>query len=68
MSTPSKPNEFETYAKHVESGLGFPNGRDSVSPEPTGWFGLESNGVVNVSRETSDVVDATSESGKQAAK
>ena len=31
----------------VVAGLGYPNGRDEVSPEPTGWIGGD------VSRETS---------------
>ena len=30
----------------VVAGLGYPNGRDEVSPEPTGWI------VGDVSRET----------------
>lgn len=36
----------------VVSGLGYPNGRDESSPQPTGWL-VENPEVTEVSRETS---------------
>lgn len=66
MSNASNPNEFETYARQVEPGLGFPNGRDSVSPEPTGWVRSVSNDVVNVSRETFSGIQVAPDTGEQA--
>ncbi|MEI8231094.1 MAG: hypothetical protein WCG32_00770 [Actinomycetes bacterium] len=39
-----KPSALESLAElssttspKVVAGLGYPNGRDSISPEPTGW-------------------------------
>lgn len=36
----------------VKLGLGYPNDRDEISPTPTGWQGLQVDGIQNVSRET----------------
>ncbi len=36
----------------VVSGLGYPNGREESSPQPTGWL-VENSDVKEVSRETS---------------
>jgi hypothetical protein len=35
----------------VVSGLGFPNGREESSPQPTGWL-VDNQEVTEVSRET----------------
>ena len=37
----------------VREGLGYPNDRKEVSPTPTGWQGLDTENISNVSRETS---------------
>lgn len=45
-----------TTAPSVVAGLGYPNGRDTVSPEPTGWLNPTDEVSVieqKVSRETS---------------
>ncbi|SCX04499.1 hypothetical protein SAMN05216534_0264 [Candidatus Aquiluna sp. UB-MaderosW2red] len=39
-------------SKSVSPTLGFPNNRLEQSPTPTGWQGLDSKNIVNVSRET----------------
>ena len=36
----------------VVQGLGYPNNRTEISPEPTGWHGLDQTEINNVSRET----------------
>lgn len=43
-----------TTPASVVSGLGFPNGRDEMSPTPTGWHGLDQSDLRIVSRETSE--------------
>lgn len=37
----------------VAPGLGYPNQRNELSPEPTGWQQSPSNEIEHVSRETS---------------
>jgi len=37
----------------VVPGMGYPNGREEVSPSPIGWQGLDTEGIEHVSRETS---------------
>jgi hypothetical protein len=37
----------------VAPGLGYPNQRDEMSPEPTGWQRFPSHDIEHVSRETS---------------
>lgn len=37
----------------VAEGMGYPNHRLEVSPEPIGWQGLNLDGLKEVSRETS---------------
>ncbi|MDE0867927.1 MAG: hypothetical protein OSA22_02860 [Aquiluna sp.] len=37
----------------VVPGLGYPNQRDELSPEPTGWKHTYSHDIEHVSRETS---------------
>lgn len=44
----------ETQPSVVE-GMGYPNHRVEDSPEPIGWQGLETDGLTEVSRETSGV-------------
>lgn len=66
MSNPSNENDFVTYPRHVEAGLGFPNGRESESPEPTGWVRAEIVDVANVSRETFGKSDANPDLEKSA--
>lgn len=39
----------------VAEGMGYPNHRVEDSPEPIGWQGLETDGLTEVSRETSGV-------------
>jgi len=36
----------------VVQGLGYPNNRTEISPEPTGWHGLAQTEINDVSRET----------------
>jgi hypothetical protein len=36
----------------VVAGLGYPNGREESSPQPTGWL-VDNSDVMEVSRETS---------------
>jgi hypothetical protein len=36
----------------VVSGLGYPNGREESSPQPTGWL-VDNSEITEVSRETS---------------
>ena len=36
----------------VVAGLGYPNGRDEGSPQPTGWL-VDNSEIKEVSRETS---------------
>lgn len=38
----------------VREGLGYPNDRKEVSPEPIGWQGLDTEDITHVSRETSE--------------
>ena len=49
-----QPAETTSITKpSVAPGLGFPNHRDELSPEPTGWQLSPSNEIEHVSRETS---------------
>ncbi len=41
-------------APSVREGLGYPNDRKEVSPQPTGWQGLDTADFDHVSRETSE--------------
>ena len=46
---------FETTAvtkATVVKGLGYPNGREETSPQPTGWI-VDNSEITEVSRETS---------------
>jgi hypothetical protein len=48
-----QPAESTSVTKPtVVSGLGYPNGREESSPQPTGWL-VENSDVKEVSRETS---------------
>ena len=38
----------------VAPGMGYPNHRVEISPEPIGWQGLNLQGLTDVSRETSE--------------
>jgi hypothetical protein len=39
MSTKSQAEETAVTKPTVVKGLGYPNGREEQSPQPTGWFG-----------------------------
>ena len=48
-----QPAESTSVTKPtVVSGLGYPNGRQESSPQPTGWL-VDNSDVKEVSRETS---------------
>ncbi len=48
-----QPAESSSVTKPtVVSGLGYPNGREESSPQPTGWL-VDNSDVKEVSRETS---------------
>jgi hypothetical protein len=48
-----QPAESTAQAiKSVFPTLGFPNNRQEQTPTPTGWLGLDTKNIVNVSRET----------------
>ena len=48
-----QPAEETSVTKpSVVAGLGFPNGREESSPQPTGWV-VENPELIEVSRETS---------------
>jgi hypothetical protein len=48
-----QPAESTAVTKpSVVAGLGYPNGRDESSPQPTGWL-VDNSEVGEVSRETS---------------
>jgi hypothetical protein len=48
-----QPAEQSSITKPtVVSGLGYPNGREESSPQPTGWL-VENPELTEVSRETS---------------
>jgi hypothetical protein len=48
-----QPAESTSVTKPtVVSGLGYPNGREESSPQPTGWL-VDNSEVKEVSRETS---------------
>jgi hypothetical protein len=50
---PEQPAESTSVSKpSVVSGLGFPNGREESSPQPTGWL-VDNSQITEVSRETS---------------
>jgi hypothetical protein len=50
---PEQPAETTSVTKpSVVAGLGFPNGRETSSPQPTGWL-VENTEITEVSRETS---------------
>jgi hypothetical protein len=50
---PEQPAESTSVTKpSVVSGLGFPNGREESSPQPTGWL-VDNSEITKVSRETS---------------
>jgi hypothetical protein len=50
---PEQPAESTSVSKpSVVSGLGFPNGREESSPQPTGWL-VDNSEITEVSRETS---------------
>ena len=50
---PEQPAESTSVCKPtVVAGLGFPNGRETSSPQPTGWL-VDNSDVTEVSRETS---------------
>lgn len=53
MTETASSNPFDDYPKAVARGLGFPNDRDSATPQPTGWIETNQQPVENVSRETS---------------
>ena len=56
MIDPNMENPADSTAEtkpSVASGMGYPNHRDETSPEPIGWQGLDSDGLTEVSRETS---------------
>jgi hypothetical protein len=46
-------DETATTKPIVAPGLGYPNHRDELSPEPTGWQQSPSDEIEHVSRETS---------------
>jgi hypothetical protein len=49
-----QPAEKTSITKpSVAPGLGYPNHRDELSPEPTGWQQSPSSEIEHVSRETS---------------
>jgi hypothetical protein len=55
MSSEIIAEETAVTQRSVVSGLGYPNGREEISPEPTGW--QATNGEIDriqkkVSRET----------------
>jgi hypothetical protein len=48
-----QPAELTSVTKpSVFAGLGYPNGREESSPQPTGWL-VDNSDVKEVSRETS---------------
>jgi hypothetical protein len=48
-----QPAESTSVTKPiVVAGLGYPNGRDESSPQPTGWL-VDNSEIKEVSRETS---------------
>ena len=48
-----QPAEESAVTKpSVVSGLGYPNGREESSPQPTGWL-VDNSEITEVSRETS---------------
>lgn len=48
-----QPAESTSVTKpSVVAGLGYPNGREESSPQPTGWL-VDNSEVKGVSRETS---------------
>ena len=48
-----QPAESTSVTKpSVVEGLGYPNGRDESSPQPTGWL-VDNSEIKEVSRETS---------------
>jgi hypothetical protein len=48
-----QPAESTSVTKpSVVAGLGYPNGREESSPQPTGWL-VDNSDVRGVSRETS---------------
>ena len=50
---PEQPAESTSVTKpSVVPGLGYPNGREESSPQPTGWL-VENVEITEVSRETS---------------
>ena len=50
---PEQPAESTSVTKpSVVAGLGYPNGRETSSPQPTGWL-VENAEITEVSRETS---------------
>ena len=50
---PEQPAELTSVTKpSVVAGLGYPNGREESSPQPTGWL-VDNFDVKEVSRETS---------------
>ena len=49
----NQPAEESAVTKPtVVSGLGYPNGREESSPQPTGWL-VDNSEITEVSRETS---------------
>jgi hypothetical protein len=50
---PEQPAESTSVTKpSVVAGLGYPNGREESSPQPTGWL-VDNTEITEVSRETS---------------
>jgi hypothetical protein len=50
---PDQPAETTSVTKpSVVAGMGFPNGREESSPQPTGWL-VDNAEITEVSRETS---------------
>jgi hypothetical protein len=50
---PEQPADSTSVTKpSVVAGLGYPNGREESSPQPTGWL-VDNSDVKEVSRETS---------------
>jgi hypothetical protein len=48
-----QPAELTSVTKpSVVAGLGYPNGREESSPQPTGWL-VDNSEIKGVSRETS---------------
>jgi hypothetical protein len=50
---PDQPAETTSVTKpSVVAGMGFPNGHEESSPQPTGWL-VDNAEITEVSRETS---------------